>query len=221
MISSKGAIDISNRPAPPPAGVIAVGRARDYRQWLKLEQASPVIAFLKKKLIEEEGDALLEDWDLNQPVEFAATFDLNFHRTPDKPSPPPKTENGAEEGEEGGDDAEEATPEPPPDGVEDHFFAAFSLPLTRYAPDSYVKLGFKPWTADAYERGNCLVTRALGSAKARLICGDHPDVTHHLYDYLARGLPLEPLSPAPLFVELRPQPLKELWGPSRDAGLSA
>src|SRR4051812_11763925 len=82
VIPSKGGADVSNRPAPPPAGVIAVGRARDYHQWVKLEQASPVIAFLKKKLVEEEGDALLEDWDLNQPVEFVATFDRNFRRTP-------------------------------------------------------------------------------------------------------------------------------------------
>lgn len=221
VITSKGGADISNRPAPPPAGVIAVGRARDYRQWVKLEQASPVIAFLKKKLVEEEGDALLEDWDLNQPVEFVATFDRNFRRTPDKPEPQPKPEKEPGEGEEDGDEVEEATPSAPADEAEDHFFAAFSLPLTRYAPDSYVKLGFKRWTADAYERGKCLVTRALGSAKARLICGDHPDVTHHLYDYLARGLPLEPLSPAPLFVELRAQPLKELWAPARDAGLSS
>lgn len=219
VITSKGSVDISNRPAPPPAGIIALGRARDYRQWVKLEQASPVIAFLKKKLVEEEGDPLLEDWDLNQPVEFVVTFDRNFQRTPDKPPPRPKPE--PEEGDESGDGAEEAIEETLDDDIEDHFFAAFSLPLTRYAPDSYVKLGFKRWTADAYERGNCLVTRALGSAQARLICGDHPDVTHRLYDYLARGLPLEPLSPAPLFVELRAQPLKELWAPMREAGLSS
>jgi hypothetical protein len=220
VITSKGSLDASSRPAPAPAGVIAVGRARDYRQWVKLEQASPVMAFLKKKLVEEQGDALLEDWDLTQPVEFIATFDRNFQRTQDKPAPPPKPES--EEGEEEGDDAEEATTESPPaDKAEDHFFAAFSVPLTRYAPDLLVKLGFKRWTADAYERGKCLVTPALGSAKARLICGDHPDVTHHLYDYLARGLPLEPLSPAPLFVELRTQPLKELWAPARDSWLQS
>ena len=136
-----GGADLSNRPAPPPAGVIAVGRARDYRQWVKLEQALPVMAFLKKKLVEEEGDALLEDWDLNQPVEFVATFDRNFRRTPDEPAPRAKTETEPEEGEGEGDDAEEATPEPPADAIEDHFFAAFSLPLTRYAPDSsYSKL---------------------------------------------------------------------------------
>lgn len=222
VITSKGAAEVTNRPAPPPAGVIAVGRARDYRQWVKLEQASPVIAFLKKKLVEEEGDALLEDWDLNQPVEFVATFDRNFKRTPKSPAPRPNVETEPGDGDEDADDVEEATPEAPPaDGVEDHFFAAFSLPLTRYSPESYVKLGFKRWTADAYERGKCLVTPALGSAKARLICGDHPDVTHHFYDYLARGLPLEPLSSAPLFVELRAQPLKELWAPARDAGLES
>ncbi|HYQ00557.1 MAG TPA: hypothetical protein VER96_17890, partial [Polyangiaceae bacterium] len=219
VITSQGGSGVSNRPAPAPAGIIAVGRARDYRQWVKLEQASPVAAFLKKKLIEEQGDALLEDWDLTQPVEFIATYDVNFQRTPDKPTPAPKPET--EEGEDDGDDTAEPAPEPPREKDEDHFLAAFSLPLTRYAPESYVKLGFKRWTADAYERGKCLVTPALGSAKARLICGDHPDVTHHLYDYLARGLPLEPLSPAPLFVELRPQPLKFLWAPVRDEGLQA
>lgn len=220
VITSKGSVEVSNRPAPPPPGVIAVGRARDYRQWVKLEQASPVVAFLKKKLIEEEGDALLEDWDLTQPVEFVVTFDRNFRRTVDRPAPTPEPES--EDGEEDGDEDEEVVSEPAPaDGIEQHFFAAFSLPLTRYAPDSYLKLGFKRWTADAYERGKCLVTPALGSAKARLVCGDHPDVTHHLYDYLARGLPLEPLSPAPLFMEFRAQPLKELWPPARDAALQS
>ena len=218
VISSKGSVGLSNAPAPAPAGVIALGRAKDYRQWVKLEQASPMIAFLKKKLVEEDGDALLEDWDLTQPVEFIATFDRDFQRTPDKPAPRPKAET---EDEEGGDDGEQAAPEPPVDSIDDHFFAAFSLPLTRFAPDSYVSLGFKRWIGEAYERGDCVVTPALGSAKARLICGDHPDVTHHFYEYLARGLPLEALSSAPLFVEFRPQPLKELWGPARDAGLQS
>lgn len=218
VITTKGTVAMANTPVPAPPGVIAVGRARDYREWVKLEQASPVIAFLKKKLVEEEGDTLLEDWDLSQPVEFIATFDREFRRKPEPPAPRP-TPDPDDEGE--GDDAEEATPEPPPDGVDEHFFAAFSLPLTRFAPDSYLKLGFKRWAGDAYERGKCVVTPALGSAKARLICGDHPDVTHHFYDYLAHGLPLEPLSAAPLFVELRPQPLKELWAPARDAGLQS
>lgn len=215
---SKGSVAVANAPLPPP-GVIAVGRARDYRQWVKLEQASPMVAFLKKKLVEEDGDALLEDWDLTQPVEFIATFDRDFKRTPVEPAPRPEPE--ADDGEDGDDASEKAAPEPPADSIDDHFFAAFSLPLTRYAPDSYVSLGFKRWTGDAYERGSCVVTPALGSAKARLICGDHPDVTHHFYEYLARGLPLEPLSPAPLFVEFRPQPLKELWAPARDAGLQS
>jgi hypothetical protein len=219
VITSKGHGGISSTSAPPPAGVIAVGRARDYRQWVALEQASPAIFFLKKKLIEEEGDALLEDWDLTQPIEFVATYDINFRRTRAMPTPRPKPE--AEEGDDAGDDGEEPASEPATDSNEDHFLAAFSLPLTRYAPESYVKLGFKRWTADAYERGKCLVTPSLGSAKARLICGDHPDVTHHLYDYLARGLPLEPLSPAPLFMEFRPQALKFLWAPARNGGLQA
>src|SRR5262245_60801737 len=61
VIAAKGGGVVSNAPVAPPAGIIAVGRARDYRQWVKLEQASPVIAFLKKKLVEEDGDALLED----------------------------------------------------------------------------------------------------------------------------------------------------------------
>jgi hypothetical protein len=217
-----GVVDAANAPVSAPAGVIAVGRVRDYRQWVKLEQASPGIAYLKKKLVEEEGEALLEDWDLTQPVEFVATFERNFKRTPDPPTPAPKSE--AEEGEEPeGDDGEESAPDSaeaePVDSTASHFFAAFSLPLTRYAPESYERLGFKPWTSNAYVRGKCLVTPALGSAKARLICGDHPDVTRHLYGYLARGLPLEPLSPAPLFVELRPGPLKELWAPARAAAL--
>jgi len=218
VIYSKGSVDVANAPLPPP-GVIAVGRARDYRQWVKLEQASPVVAFLKKKLVEEDGDALLDDWDLNQPVEFIATFDRDFKRTRDQPTPGPQPDS--DDGEEGGDDSEGAALEPPADSIDDHFFAAVSLPLTRYAPDSYVSLGFKRWIGDAYERGDCVVTPALGSAKARLICSDHADVTHHFYEYLARGLPLEPLSPAPIFVELRPQPLKELWGPARDAGLQS
>jgi len=177
------------------------------------------VALLKKKLVDEQGDALLEDWDLTQPMEFVATFDRNFKRTSE--TPPPAAKPGAEDGETDGDEAVSAEPEPPPDAIADHFLAAFSLPLTRYAPESLLKLGFKPWTAETYERGNCLVTPAFGSAKARLICSDHPDVTHHLYDYLAHGLPLEPLSAAPLFVELRPQPLKELWAPLREEGVQS
>lgn len=202
-------------PVTAPPGVIALGRARDYRQWVKLEQASPGVAYLKKKLIEEQGDALLEDWDLTQPVEFVATFEPNFRRTSEQPAPSGESENENEN--ENGDDGEKAAT----DSFEQHFLAAFSLPLTRYAPESYERLGFKYWTSNVYERGNCVVTPALGSARARLICGAHRDVTRHLYGYLARGLPLEPLSPAPLFVELRPQPLKDLWGPARDAGLQA
>jgi len=212
-------VDVAEAPVPAPAGLIAVGRARDYRQWVKLEQASPVVAYLKKKLVEEQGDALLEDLDLTQPVEFIAAFDRNFQRTPDKrPALKPEAEEHAETE---GDARNEEAPEARVDSIEDHFLAAFSLPLTRYAPESYERLGFKRWTSQAYERGNCLVTPALGGAKARLICGDAPDVTFHLYRYLARGLPLEPLSPAPLFVELRPKPLRELWGPAREASLSA
>jgi hypothetical protein len=218
--ANAGAVDAANAPVPAPAGVVALGRARDYRQWVKLEQASPAVAYLKKTLIEAEEDALLEDWDLTQPVEFVAAFDRNFRRTPDPPAPPPKPETDEDEAPEGeGDDEEEAAqdaPEAEPaDSTASHFLAAFSLPLTRYAPESYERLGFKRWTSNAYVRGKCLVTPALGSAKARLICGDHPDVTRHLYGYLARGLPLEPLSSAPMFVELRPGPLKELWGPAR------
>src|SRR6187402_2965493 len=85
-----------NAPVSAPAGVIAVGRARDYRQWVKLEQASPVVAYLKKMLVEEQGDALLNDWDLTQPVEFIATFERHFQRSKQVLAPPPKPE--AEEG---------------------------------------------------------------------------------------------------------------------------
>src|SRR6188768_421810 len=217
VITSRESGNGSSTPLPP-AGVIAVGRARDYRQWVKLEQASPVVAFLKRKLIEEAGNALLEDWDLTQPVEFVVSYDPGFRRTSAKPAPRSKPET---EGDEAlGDEGKEATSKPNADSSED-FLAAFSVPLTRYAPESYAKHGFKPWTANAYESGNCLVTSALGSAKARLICGDRPDSTHHLYDYVAHGLPLEPLSPAPIFVEFRPQPLKSLWAPLRDEGLRA
>ncbi len=203
-IAPKGAaVYVPDAPVPAPAGVIAVGRARDYRQWVKLEQASPVMAYLKKKLIEDQGDALLEDLDLTQSIEFVATYEPNFRRTPDPPA------DG------------EAAAEPVPEDTFDHLFAAISLPLTRYAPESYEHLGFKRWTSNAYERGNCLVTPALGAAQARLVCSDRPEVTRHFYGYLARGLPLEPLSPAPLFVELRAQPLKELWGPSRKSVLES
>src|SRR4051812_42385474 len=69
-----GVGDGAAAPVSAPAGVIALGRARDYRQWVELEQASPVIGYLKKQLVEQEGDALLEDWDLTQSVEFIATF---------------------------------------------------------------------------------------------------------------------------------------------------
>lgn len=191
---------VADAPVPPPTGVIAIGRARDYRQWVKLEQASPVMAYLKKKLVEEQGDALLEDLDLTQSIEFIATYEPNFQRTPDPPAD--------------GEAAAPAAPAAPGDTL-DHLFAAISLPLTRYSPEAYEHLGFKRWTSNAYERGNCLVTRALGGATARLVCSDHPDVTRHFYGYLARGLPLEPLSTAPLFAEFRAQPLKALWGDTR------
>ncbi|HTU60292.1 MAG TPA: hypothetical protein VMF89_17700, partial [Polyangiales bacterium] len=58
---------------PEPPGLILVGRARDYRQWLRLEQAAPVVGLLQKKLTEEE--AILKDLDLTQPIEFALVFD--------------------------------------------------------------------------------------------------------------------------------------------------
>src|SRR3954468_18871686 len=67
-------VDFADTPAPEPAGVIALGRARDYRKWVALEQASPVMAYLKKKLVENQGDALLDDLDLTEPVEFVAAF---------------------------------------------------------------------------------------------------------------------------------------------------
>ena len=200
-------------PMPEPPGLILVGRARDYRQWLRLEQAAPIVGFLQKKLTEEE--AILKDLDLTQPVEFALVFDRNFRRTREKPPAPKAPELEPEEGGEPEEIAPEAEAETgmavPGEGYLselDHLLPVFSVPLTHYAPQTYEALGFKHWTANAYVRDECLIAPALGSAKARLICADHADVTRQLYGYMARGLPLAPLSPAPIFVEFRPTPLK-------------
>jgi hypothetical protein len=97
----------------------------------------------------------------------------------------------------------------------DHVLAAVSIPLKRYVPEAYEKLGFNHWSANAYERDACLITPSLGSAKARLVCSDHRDVTRQLYGYMTRGLPLQALSEAPIFAEFRPQQLKPLWETSR------
>ena len=48
-----------NAPVSAPAGVIAVGRARDYRQWVKLEQASPVVAYLLTEECAETGSVFV------------------------------------------------------------------------------------------------------------------------------------------------------------------
>ncbi len=200
-------------PAPP--GLILVGRVRDYKQWVKLEHPAPVMALLERKLAEEEP--ILADLDSSQPVEFAVVYDPNFRRTP---PPPPPAEPTPDQGA-GDEETEPAPPEEPPelvepeDSPEDHFLAAISLPLKRYAPDSYAALGFTHWSANAYARDTCIVTPALGSAPARLVCSDHADVTRQLYGYLTRGLPLEAWSNAPIFAEFRPKPLKAFWEPAR------
>jgi hypothetical protein len=58
--------------------------------------------------------------------------------------------------------------------------------------------------------GNCIATRALGTAPARLVCGERARDVESLYPYAARGLPTETLPESELRIEIRMAPLREL-----------
>jgi hypothetical protein len=55
---------------------------------------------------------------------------------------------------------------------------------------------------------NCVVGPALGSANARLVCGDRAGEVEELFAYATRGLPNENLGPRDLELELRGEPLR-------------
>jgi hypothetical protein len=54
----------------------------------------------------------------------------------------------------------------------------------------------------------CVVGPALGSASARLVCGDHAQEVEQLFAYATRGLPNENLGNRDLELELRAEPLR-------------
>lgn len=213
VVSPPAVTEPDSRPVSAPAGLVLVGRVRGYREVLALSSKPPLMNLLESKLAEEEP--ILADLDLTQPVEFAVVYDRNFRRRASAPPPPPEPEPNSEETTEDEDADAEPEPEPPRPSPEDHVLAAISLPLARFAPQSYAERGFSLSFGNAYAHDGCLVAESRGSAPARLICADHPDVARALHDYLTRGLPLEPLSSSPIFAEFRPAPLKPFWEPAR------
>lgn len=58
---------------------------------------------------------------------------------------------------------------------------------------------------------SCVVSRANGPVSARLICGEGHWVDV-LAPYMARTLPLEPLTPASVYMEIKAKPLRERYG---------
>lgn len=64
-----------------------------------------------------------------------------------------------------------------------------------------------------YAVGNdCVVAAALGSAPARLVCGESSKDLDALSAYALRGLPTEPLADADVHFEMRAEPVRRLYG---------
>jgi hypothetical protein len=213
-VSTSGVSAPEARQVQAPAGLILVGRVRGYREVLGLTGTPSVVALLEKKLADEEP--ILVDIDLTKPVEFAVVYDRNFHRKPSAPPPAAEPETKADDESAEGEEDSEVEPEPAPsEPEENHVLVGFSVPLKRFAPETYPAHGYSLAFGNAYAHDSCLIAPSLGSAPARVICADNIDAAEALHDYMARGLPLETLSSSPIFAEFRPGPLKEFWEPRR------
>lgn len=70
----------------------------------------------------------------------------------------------------------------------------------RKVQDSVYALGDGP--------SNCLLSRALGSAPARFVCGDEPEDVQALLPYMTRGMPRETFGTSDVHVELRIDPIR-------------
>lgn len=63
------------------------------------------------------------------------------------------------------------------------------------------------------EENYCAVVPALGSAPARLVCGERPEALAPLLPYVARGMPLEPLDDVDLAMRWRIDAFRRVFGP--------
>jgi hypothetical protein len=61
---------------------------------------------------------------------------------------------------------------------------------------------------------SCAIAASLGPTPARFVCGDRPQDLDALLPYATRGLPREPLPEADIVVELRAEPLRQVYGPT-------
>lgn len=199
--AAKGPL-VDNTQVPAPKNLVLVGRIRSFHEWLQLTARTPAVQWLEDQVAKDSP--LLKDLDFTQPVELAVVYDPSFVSTK---APAPSKEQ---------EDTESETTNTVPDLVE-HYLGAISIPLTAFSPHAYRQLGYEPRANGTYAKGDCLVSPALGSAKARLICSSEPEAAQRMQPYMTRGLPLEHLSKSPLFLELRPEPWKGVWEPARDS----
>jgi hypothetical protein len=187
-----------------PKDWLAVGRVKGYTAWRSAGGVPPALQWVQDELAKE--NPILADIDVSQAIEFALVFDWTWR-------PPPKPQVEQEPSAEPGTSAE---PEPnaatkSEDDPFDHLLAAVSIPLSSFDEARYVALGFTKGRDGTLSDSECVVSTARGPAKARLVCAEQVAVAQRLTPYLTRGLPIEPLSPAPMYAELSVEPLRSWW----------
>jgi hypothetical protein len=173
---------LSEVPAPP--GVFVVGRVKSPEQ--SIETLGEWIHFPLpwREGLERELPALAKELDATAPVDLAITLD-------------PASAN---------------VPEPlfaVSIGVSDLSSAVDAL---RASGRQVEKLGTGMHFVKLAPDLRCVISRANGKAKGRLICGEERKALDVLAPYMARTLPNEALSDDDLFLEFRAAPLRQRFG---------
>jgi hypothetical protein len=171
-------------PAAAPAELFLVGRIANPAQFVDVLSGWVHIPIPLDVLVDKALPSLRKQLTLNAPVEVAMTLDPDAlgEAEPLMAASLPLKDYGA---------AVAALREQ-------------GIPVERINRDMYA--------VDLPDGQSCALGRANGTASARLVCGDQRHDVDVLAPYMVRTLPVEPLTPAALYVEVRAEPLRKRFG---------